>query len=114
MLSLAWLAGSLLTNRKMDTTESDDNAAKRQRQPQENSQIQPPPAPPPAAWPSASQLYARGLENRAEAVGTSDQSWSINGSEWRSSTGFERADADGAVLKQRQAEARRAMLRRPS
>ena len=72
-----------------------------------------PPAPAPSAWPSASTLYANGLEQRAEAVGTG--SWAINGQQWRAS-GFDAADAGGATLKQRQAEARRAMLagRRPT
>ena len=67
-------------------------------------------AAPPAAWPSASSLYARGLENRAEAA-TREASWSVNGQEWRSA-GFNAADVDNMTLKQRQAEARRAMLKR--
>ena len=87
----------------------EDEQAKRQRQPTAPDAAPSAPSPP-EAWPSASTLYAKGLENRAEAATTSP-SWAINGQEWRAS-GFEAADADGATLKQRQQEARRAMLRR--
>ena len=66
----------------------------------------------PTVWPAASTLYAQGLQNRAEATGATNPTWSINAQQWRAG-GFEQSDADGAVLKQRQQEARRAMLRRP-
>ena len=64
------------------------------------------------AWspPSATQLYAAGLENKAEAVSTS-ASWSIDGNAWRAAN-FSGADTNQATLKQRQAEARRMLLRK--
>ena len=89
--------------------EDEDEPTKRQR-PVETPTA--PPAAPPTAWPSASTLYAQGLEQRAEAVGTTgDKSWTINAAEWRAS-GFDAADTNSTTLKQRQQEARRAMLRR--
>ena len=84
-----------------------DEAAKRLR-PAADSSV-PAASVAPNVWPSASTLYARGLENRAEAVGIEDKSWAINGVEWRAA-GFDAADVGGAELKRRQAEARRAML----
>lgn len=66
----------------------------------------------PPAWnpPSASTLYATGLQQKAEAVSTAP-SWTVDGAAMRREH-FAGADPTGAELKQRQAEARRMMLRR--
>ena len=82
----------------------DDEPTKRQRAAasEQPASAQPAAQPPPAAWPSASSLYAAGLEQRAEAA-TTETSWAINAQEWRAS-GFSTADADGTTLKQRQME----------
>ena len=65
-----------------------------------------------AAWhpPTPSQLFAAGLEHRAEAVASSSN-WSVDGSQWRAAN-FSGADSDKAELKQRQIELRRVLLRK--
>ena len=72
--------------------------------------------PAPQRWPSQAELLGAGLEGKAEvqgglaaapnSVGTESVS---HGAAWRQQ-GFESADADGAELRRRQAEVRRAML----
>ena len=61
--------------------------------------------------PSASQLYANGLMHKAEAVSSSTASWTVDGAAMRREN-FSSADVSGAELKQRQAEARRMLLRK--
>lgn len=95
-----------------DTEEEDDDGRKkRTRLPPFASPASSAPAAH-AVWapPSASQLYAAGLENKAEAVSTS-ASWSIDGNAWRAAN-FSGADTKQATLKQRQADARRMLLRK--
>ena len=86
--------------------------AKRRKQP---SQAVAPIAAPnaPAAWPSSSELYANGLEHRAAAApqAAPGQTWTVSGQSWRNEH-MSQSDADGSVLRQRQQEARRAMLQR--
>ena len=67
-----------------------------------------------SAWnpPSMPQMYATGLECRAEAVNTSSGEWSIDGSQWRNAN-LSAADPTNKELKQRQAEARRMLLKKP-
>ena len=67
-----------------------------------------------ASWapPSASQLYAAGLQHRAEAVSSAAPSWTVQGSDWRAAN-FNSADANKEELKRVQAEARRMLMKRP-
>ena len=62
--------------------------------------------------PSMPQMYATGLACRAEAVNTSSGEWSIDGSQWRSAN-LSAADPTNKELKQRQADARRMLLKKP-
>ena len=65
-------------------------------------------APPPQAWPSQASLYAQGLETRAQSLPSA--AFTVQGQQWRSQH-FDQSDSDKSVLKQRQAAARKALLR---
>lgn len=74
----------------------------------------------PMHWPSQAELVGRGLQGKAEVQGTSSGSlpapgseWVVPGAAWRAEA-FQQADTDSMTLRQRQAEARRAMLKKPS
>ena len=77
----------------------------------------PPPPQPPQAWPSSSTLYSLGLQSKAEVSGgppggvgmQPGQEWLVQGARWRSE-GFDQSEGAAEALRQRQAEARRAML----
>lgn len=66
-----------------------------------------------APWnpPSMSSMYANGLACRAEAVNTSSGTWSVDGSQWRGAN-LTAADPTNEVLKQRQADVRRMLLKK--
>ena len=66
-----------------------------------------PPAMQPQVWPSQASLYAQGLENRAQTLPTT---FAMVGAQWRAQH-FDSADLSGSTLRQRQAEARKALLR---
>lgn len=65
------------------------------------------PAVQPQVWPSQASLYAQGLENRAQTLPTT---FAMDGAQWRAQH-FDSADLSGSTLRQRQAEARKALLR---
>ena len=81
----------------------DDERSKRTRA-QATAQ---PPAVQPQVWPSQASLYAQGLENRAQTLPTT---FAMDGAQWRAQH-FDSADLSGSTLRQRQAEARKALLR---
>ena len=67
----------------------------------------------PQTWPTSVHLYAEGLARRAEAETTNAAGWALAGRQLRASA-FAAADADGSQLRQRQAEIRRQLLRKPA
>ena len=87
-------------------------AHKRSRQQQSVSHGEPQPAPAQAQqWPAVALLYEQGLASRAEAL--SNSGFSVEGRSWRQQA-FAAADHDEARLRQRQAEMRRVLLRKPA
>lgn len=61
----------------------------------------------PQAWPSQASLYAQGLEHRAQTLPTQ---FAMDGAQWRARN-FDGADVNGSTLRQRQADARKALMR---
>ena len=65
-----------------------------------------PVATPPQQWPGVGTMYGKGLESRAAALAGADMH--VPGRQWRS-TGFDTASDSATLLRQRQAEMRRAL-----